>query len=173
MTVTDTAPATDKQIRFLTTLLSDRDIESLTGANYERAFDLATGSGKFIGKREASSLIDALLHTPRNDRPTVSEVPEGIHALDQADGSIEVRKVQVAKNGSGRKYGKVLDADTGRWDYAGQRGLRGLSDDTLMTREQAERFGALYGMCGVCGATLTDEDSIERGIGPVCATRVR
>lgn len=99
------------------------------------------------------------------------EAPEGIHALEQEDGSIWVYKVQVAHHGSGKKYAKELDTGSGRWEYAGRKPLHRMSEDTLMTREQAERFGALYGMCGVCGATLTDEDSIERGIGPVCAGR--
>jgi hypothetical protein len=44
-----------------------------------------------------------------------------------------------------------------------------LSDETLMTLEDAKEFGRLYGMCCQCGATLTDEKSIEAGIGPVCA----
>lgn len=167
MNTTTANPATDKQVRFILTLLAELDSPAPTEDEL-----------RSLGKAMASNVIDDLLARRREVRSAkhaeaAGDVPEGIHALDQADGTIEVRKVQVAKNGSGRKYGKVLDASSGRWDYAGQRGLAGLSDDTLMTREQAERFGALYGMCGVCGATLTDEDSIARGIGPVCATRVR
>lgn len=30
-------------------------------------------------------------------------------------------------------------------------------------------YGKRYGKCAVCARTLTDEDSINRGIGPVCA----
>ena len=133
-------------------------------------------------RRETSTIIDSMiierdrLRDRLRELPTPEEVQadeptEGIHAIER-DGTIEVRKVQAARQGSGRLYAKRLDPESGRWDYLGRRGLEGLSDATRMTREQAERFGALYGMCGVCGATLTDEDSIERGIGPVCATRV-
>lgn len=32
-------------------------------------------------------------------------------------------------------------------------------------------YGKRYGKCSVCARTLTDEDSINRGIGPVCAER--
>ena len=32
-------------------------------------------------------------------------------------------------------------------------------------------YGKKYGKCSVCARTLTDEDSINRGIGPVCAER--
>lgn len=31
-------------------------------------------------------------------------------------------------------------------------------------------YGKRYGKCSVCARTLTDEDSINRGIGPVCAS---
>jgi hypothetical protein len=40
-----------------------------------------------------------------------------------------------------------------------------------MTLDQAKAFGALYGACCNCGKTLTDERSIEAGIGPVCARK--
>lgn len=33
----------------------------------------------------------------------------------------------------------------------------------------AERYGKAQGVCGMCGRKLTDPDSINRGIGPVCA----
>jgi hypothetical protein len=33
------------------------------------------------------------------------------------------------------------------------------------------RYGMLIGKCGVCGRTLTDEESRANGIGPVCAER--
>ena len=32
-------------------------------------------------------------------------------------------------------------------------------------------YGKRFGKCSVCARTLTDEESINRGIGPVCATR--
>lgn len=32
-------------------------------------------------------------------------------------------------------------------------------------------YGKRYGKCSVCARTLTDEESINRGIGPVCAER--
>lgn len=38
-----------------------------------------------------------------------------------------------------------------------------------MTEEDARKFGKVYGICCMCGRTLTDEESIANGIGPVCA----
>jgi hypothetical protein len=37
--------------------------------------------------------------------------------------------------------------------------------------EYAKQYGLLIGKCGVCGRTLTNDESRERGIGPVCASR--
>ena len=38
-----------------------------------------------------------------------------------------------------------------------------------LTREQAEAFGQRTGICAMCGAVLTNPESVERGIGPICA----
>jgi hypothetical protein len=35
----------------------------------------------------------------------------------------------------------------------------------------AIRYGKVSGECSCCGRELTDPQSIERGIGPVCATK--
>lgn len=65
----------------------------------------------------------------------------------------------------------VYGSDNGfRWDY--ERGLISkCADARALTLEEAAEFGRLYGACMVCGRTLTDPESIERGIGPICAGR--
>ena len=50
--------------------------------------------------------------------------------------------------------------------------FQSLSASDRLTVREAEELGALYGVCCVCGAELTDTKSIERGIGPVCAKKV-
>jgi hypothetical protein len=79
-----------------------------------------------------------------------------------------VYKVVHAKNGSNKPYAKTLDNKYGTWAYAGQGPLWDLTEDDRMTLEDAKQFGKLYGICCNCGATLTDENSIEDGIGPIC-----
>lgn len=83
----------------------------------------------------------------------------------------EIFKVQVAVHGSGQLYAKRLDSDTKSFEYA-PGALRQLTADMRMTLAQAKEYGALYGVCCVCSRTLTDEKSIEAGIGPVCASRI-
>ncbi|WPH57996.1 hypothetical protein SEA_LUCKYLEO_48 [Gordonia phage LuckyLeo] len=40
---------------------------------------------------------------------------------------------------------------------------------TKLGVEDAAQFGHLYGICMECGAILTNEESIARGMGPICA----
>lgn len=98
---------------------------------------------------------------PRPRRVPVTE--DGIYLHDG-----EVYKVQVAKQGSGRLYAKRLQ--DGAFIYA-PGAVRHLSADERMTLERAQEYGRLYGICCRCGAELTDEVSIEAGIGPICATK--
>ncbi len=87
-----------------------------------------------------------------------------------------IYKVQKAVHGSGNLYAKRLDVPVpgvarGEWVYEPGMVNR-LTDEQRLTPEQAAEFGRLYGVCGVCGRTLTDEDSIDAGIGPVCITKL-
>lgn len=116
-------------------------------------------------------------------RETKTRVTEDGMYQDPATGT--VWRVQYAKQGSGRLYAKRLsiveaaktDADgkivkpaKGKFVYQ-PGGLRSIDPAWKMSLEQAKDFGALYGMCCVCCATLTAEQSIEDGIGPVCGKR--
>lgn len=106
-------------------------------------------------------------------KPTVEEIDEdGLYVLDET-----IYKVQIAKQGSGRLYAKRLevrkvgDRYESEWIYEGRKPLRKLRPENRMTEAQAAAFGQLYGICGVCGRDLTDETSIELGIGPICRQR--
>jgi hypothetical protein len=55
------------------------------------------------------------------------------------------------------------------FEYRGKAGLRGLTGNMKMTLEEGKQYGAIYGVCVRCGATLTREDSIERAMGLVCS----
>lgn len=96
--------------------------------------------------------------------PKQGDPPEGIHYADGV-----VYKVQAAVTTTGKLYAKRLSGTA--WEYVGRQPFAHLSEATLMTRENAEEYGKLYGVCCMCGRLLTDERSIERGIGPVCAGR--
>lgn len=78
----------------------------------------------------------------------------------------KVYKVQKAVHGSGNLYAKILVHGT--FEFA-KGMLPKLDESERMTLEEAKEYGKLTGSCCNCGRTLTDEDSIEAGIGPICA----
>lgn len=147
--------------------------------------------------RDASWAIDMLIKLPKIKKETTPEreLEAGIY---RSPSNGQILKVYKAVHGSGRMcakqlvvssecdghestsgpIGNVIYCDgscrTGetsvRFEYLGL-ASRFVRDHRRMTLEQAKEFGAIYGVCCNCGATLTDERSIEAGIGPVCAGR--
>jgi hypothetical protein len=115
--------------------------------------------------KDVSANIDWLKAQPYKPREAKVELEAGIYLHDGV-----VCKVQRAVHGSGNMYAKVLDTTTAKFEYA--TGLvTKIKAEERMTLEQAKEFGAIYGVCCNCGATLTDERSIEAGIGPICAKK--
>lgn len=87
----------------------------------------------------------------------------------------DIYKVQRAVHGSGHLYAKKLvitGPGEGSWEYAPGM-VRQLTSDQRLSLEDAQAFGKLYGVCAICGKTLTDETSIADGIGPVCNKRIQ
>lgn len=58
------------------------------------------------------------------------------------------------------------------WIYAGGLAKAGVEKAWRMNREDAAKFGRLYGVCVRCHRDLTDEVSIDRAMGPVCAGKM-
>lgn len=186
--------ASDRQFAYIRDLLAERDLTEAQAEHVE-GFRVEYRAGR-MDKSAASTLIGWLLSIPRRTarpayaaedaRSTAGPAPEGMHKLDG-----EIYKVQVAVHGSGQTYAKKLVVSdqgcrfgcghgqcghspegqyTVRFVYAAGV-IRRLSTDTLLPRDEAAAFGQLYGCCCVCGRTLTDEDSIAAGIGPICAAK--
>lgn len=116
--------------------------------------------------------VKAREEAPRPEPKPVVESAPMTDGMFRKDGVIF--KVQKAIHGSGNLYAKMLVVDgpgEGHFEYA-PGAIRTLTLADKMSREEAAEFGRLYGICVVCGTALTDERSIEAGIGPVCAKRV-
>lgn len=95
--------------------------------------------------------------------------PEDAGIYANNDG--EIFKVYKALNGSHMLCKKLVadkESKTAEFQYVGAP-KRHVNHDMKLTLEQAKTFGAIYGVCCVCGRTLTDENSIAAGIGPICA----
>jgi hypothetical protein len=165
-------PVSEKQEEFLNKLAA----EKLPNGKDDLAAMIAEIPGFMVigGGREglASQLIEKLMALPKQQRQSgpKADPPVGIHFVDGT-----YIKVQVSRT-SGGKYGKALtDIDTKDWEYIGQRGLyRQLSDETVLTAEQAAHFGHTYSWCVFCGTELSDDRSgcsLDVGYGPVCAKK--
>lgn len=105
---------------------------------------------------------------------TVRKAPAGPAAEGWYRVGEDIFKVQLAVHGSGKPYAKRLVVTAhgqATWEYAAGMVMR-LTEADALTVEEAARFGQLYGVCAVCGRTLTDETSIAAGIGPVCRSKL-
>jgi hypothetical protein len=90
-------------------------------------------------------------------------IDEGFYALSEDE------IYMVVRSKVGRLYAKINSGD-GRWDYAAG-AITKLEPKMRMDLDAAKKYGQETGQCLVCGRTLTNPDSIEAGIGPVCASR--
>lgn len=159
--------ATKAQIDQINRLMSYRDVDN---KDSRRSLEIAREQwreGMFTSVK-ASKLILDLMETATLSR---LDTPEGMHKRGE-----KIFKVQRSPR-TGRLYAKRLDGvgdvdGPSKWTFNYAPGaIRDLSPETLMTLDEAKRFGALYGTCCACGRTLTDEESIAAGVGPVCARK--
>jgi len=110
--------------------------------------------------RSCASPAPALARSARRREPAA----EGMYLVNGTP-----YKVKLALHGSGRPYALALRE--GEWVL--EPGMvNHLRPADRMTLEQAAQYGHLYGQCVRCLAPLTDEASIARGIGPVCAGKL-
>ena len=146
----------EKQIAFAAKLISEKDT------------DITLDAFKTASKREASKMIDALLSAPRKPvevKPATEELTSGIYRVNESI-------FKVYKGQSGRMLAKLLTVHgegSASFEYQGMASRFVKAGTKPMTLDEAKAFGAIYGVCCNCGRTLTDENSIEAGIGPVCA----
>jgi|HubBroStandDraft_5_1064220.scaffolds.fasta_scaffold00014_14 hypothetical protein len=173
-------PATDGQLRFLSTLFLERGMEDLTGVSDPE-------TRKEFTKASASEWISDMVSKKREKgyQKLVSDVPAGYYATRGDDG-------KESADGDPEGYGEppldfwcVQRPEEGNW--AGmvfvKRVLGGHDLITLprkMQRMALERigqegheeagklFGVSLGRCYACGTSLTDALSRELGIGPDC-----
>jgi hypothetical protein len=162
------ANASSKQIAFVERLIAERQVPATDVANLAAILD---GSAT---TKAASDQITRLLGYPKKATPVAAEVVPGYYYRSTDDAYLVVVKT---KDGQ-RSYGKILEfveATDGsmrpRWAYApgAKATLVGLAP---MTAEQAASLGHMHGYCVICTQRLTDAESVQRGIGPVCIKRL-
>jgi hypothetical protein len=160
--------ASPKQYAFLASLFTQRVTADLNPELIESCIREQT-----LTKRGASNLIDMLMQSPR--KPAAPKVHEDGEALTvgyylQEDTVYAIVKAKTSDN----LYAKRLvstERGSASWEYA-RGAMNHLVAAHRLTLDDAKAMGTRLGVCVICAATLTDPESVERGIGPVCAKRV-
>lgn len=178
------APATDAQISYLTTLLSQRVVP-------EGYAELRVhAENRTLGKLEASMFIDKLRAAawkPRAAAPVapnyLTEVPVARYAISFDEFGAFLPEIRQGGNDflffrvseyKGRRRIMRLHGAPGSFtsSYIPQAAAKGLIN--LIKGDPASysrKFGDLFTCCGACLAPLTDPESRAVGFGPTCRAR--
>lgn len=154
-TITEVKPMTQGQRNFMKALLSQK-FDADTAEKHIAWLDNHT-----MSVYRASEKIDQLKAMP--DVNTAAELEIGMYRVNG-----EIFKVQQSRE-SGRLYAKRLTEDG--FEYAAG-AIRRIKASDRMTLEEAKEYGQATGTCCNCGRTLTNEESIRDGIGPVCSGKI-
>lgn len=150
-----------------------------------------------IGSRRASEIIDKLKDLPyKRFNSSVERCPAvnsevGMYIVEQGQGPADPRKGGVLRVYLGQQSGRNLVkrlVDTGQphpddpdihlrdWEYVGgatgHKAQAWLRNARRMTLAEAKEYGRMTGSCCRCGRRLDVPESVEAGIGPVCAGKV-
>lgn len=99
-------------------------------------------------------------------------VPDGVYKVGDA-----IYKVRTSREGHAFATIMVMHYDhkgeplKGVFEYA-PGDIKRISIEDALTMEEAAAFGIRTVVCCVCGTKLENEDSIARGIGPVCLVKM-
>lgn len=182
---TTTAPAvrvaTDKAVSYCGALMLEKAVS--TGADVEAATASIYG---WLSGRSADDVSDSINRlkaegfTGRTSAPaaapSVDAVPAGRYAVATEDGAINTLAFyKVDRPTEGRWAGFVfvkliVSDDEQRLSKAASATV--LAKIAAVGAEAASAaYGHEIGACGVCSRTLTNDESRERGIGPICAAK--
>lgn len=152
-----------KQSAFIASLLEYREVPASLAAKFTA--DMTSF--------QASKLIDGLKLCPWKPKggKTVAKavateiVGEGFYCITEGLLDLVYFKVQTSQS-TGKRY--ALRWEGKKWVFASGSIYKLTAADKL-TAEQATQFGKKTGKCCICSRTLTKKESIDAGIGPVCA----
>lgn len=153
--VTNGIPATGAQTSYIKSLA-------------ERKGFTLTESLSSMTKQSASRMIETLLSMNDKPRQVISaksnaQVTEGMYKTSEG----KIFKVYLNTEKSRLLAKELID---GKFVYQGM-ATRFVKASERMSIEEAKAYGKRTGQCCVCSRTLTVKESIEAGIGPICASR--
>ena len=167
--VTTAKLASEKQLTFLTKLLGEKDVPADVAARMQATVNsgeltsakASEGITWLLARPSKAATVRVQVTAPAAPKATITD---GFYELDGT-----AYKVQLNQAGTSL-YGKKLVE--GRWEYVpGVVGVLTRGNAQPLSEELAAKLGHLYGSCVICNRRLTDEESIAKGIGPICASK--
>lgn len=161
-------PATSRQVEYIialakhhgTALPSDEQIADWTQFKASEIIDWYLSKFGPLPRRQAEAPV---LQAER-------EVKAGHYAIE-FDGQLRFFKVDTPDEGRWAGWTFVKEqASDDYWSVKGQRKvdvLNAIADD----EDSLARYGRELGVCGMCNRTLTDPESREIGLGPICRNK--
>ena len=167
----------DAQLYYINALLDERVIDPKFGLGIE---EIRKGAER-LSVGDASRWINRLKQLPKRKPQPVSpgernmpDVRQGRYAIRNKQGDVKFYRVDRPTEGrwEGHTFlsAQASDALYPVKSLANKRAiLRLIAKDPIAA---FALYGQELGVCGVCGATLTNEDSRRIGIGPVCRRKL-
>ena len=165
--------ATEKQINFILSLADQKDVSDVHPIALGCVDDIRMGYADSINKKYASKMIGLLLAAPGKMKMVQDEVEveAGRYAIEFGE---KLRFFHVNRPEDGRWKGFTFVNEQAGDELFSVRNAESRKKilQTIANDEDAlARYGQELGVCGMCGRTLTDEDSRSIGIGPVCRSK--
>jgi hypothetical protein len=160
--------ATPKQIGFIKSLMDDRVMD-----DEHRHWLLCQIEEGSLSSKEASLEIDSLLKKPKIAKQKVEHTAPKVYveAVEEAYYVNEAGTFfQPKRSKAGHLYAMELRPHGKKFKWVYSPGaMKDFQNWKPVTAEIASQFGKAWGHCMVCARLLTNPDSIEAGIGPICA----
>lgn len=153
--------ATDKQVALIERLLTER----------EGAEAVVTGEVRDLSAAGASRVIDALFALPKLVTATASFASKQFAAGMYVAGDGRIFRAYLGQQ-SGQILAKEVVGSKAEGYELVYRGMAARvipADARRMTLEEAKVWGRATGSCVKCGRRLDVPESVDAGIGPVCA----
>lgn len=158
-------PITEKQIEFIRTLVAERELDEMA----QDFLDLARAKvmAGTLSSKSASDVIAGLMECPKKSATPREEPEAGIYEEDGA-----IFRVYLGQK-TGRMLVKQVLFSEGAVDYVslGLATRRLPVNAVRLSLSEVGSLGVQSGHCLLCGRRLDDPESVDRGLGPVCAKR--
>lgn len=179
--------ATERQAEYIAALLDERDlfkssrffdtVNAMDANEYAAHLERLKYQARVeLSMATASAWIDALKYLPKKARTQRQSGPEPKAGMYRTPGG-EILRVYLGQQ-SGKMLVKMLvpEGDGWTYDYVGAangKASRYMRDAEPLPLEEAKKFGRMTGTCCVCARRLDVPESVEAGIGPVCAANMQ